>query len=1104
MGKIVETRELYKDTINDITKSEDNWLSFLKTASWNFKYSFNDQILIFAQRPNATACAEMEEWNEKVHRWVNKDADYIFVFSKNENSKYPFRLVFDVADTHNYKNTPYKLWSIKQEYESEIIDSLEAKFGDISENSSFVDAIITTANNMVMDNIQDYMSSILKYKTGTMLESLSDSEIQSLVYQTTFGSVAYMMLNRCGIDPEKYIAKSEFSYIKKFDNSNLTVLLGTAISDIAEIGLREIAKTVINLQKNEKNQNRTFVNNEKEEYSNSKEKIKGGIEDDRTRIHESRGLQYAQPNNETRKITNREIRNNEVTLSKEEQERRIYDTTNERTISETSNRNTRNGNENGNTDNRENGETRWDNRRIESERPNDLGKSNEQLQTNSRRTSNERTNLYLGYYDINNNSNIKEFKDDETVNKIIENAPNIIKDFEKVEQFFKKNIDNREKLEEYIIKILGNAYTEYEIDNVRTGYKCYQNGLYLWKGNYLNRTEECFKNWNDITENFISILSVKELENNFNLLTENEQKQNIAEAENASVFSFTQEMIDSVLQEGSGFAEGKFRIYEQFTKSLSSQENADFLKNEYGTGGRSADGNGVCEEYSSKGIVLSFAHKENAPKLRLTWIQVEKRIRELISAERYLTDIEKDEYYDWVDANDRPKISTELENQIKDEEYKLAERLHSFIKDYDLYAYMDNVPPENTDEDNIELIRADINDELNIRDYIDFLKASYEDEDYDSELAVEARELLAELEKRLPYYEYEVGDVVYIGTRQFSISSIDTNRVALRDMSFPILVEEMDRNEFDRKVKENPGNDKVRTRRKVQDIIENTLIEDIEENKEDSSFDEWLDTFIEEKGIDLDEIFSIESNGEIHYFELGNVIENIKATSKEEQEEIRKMIVKIDFHNADVVDYFKHLAQALVENYQEERNKGVQEDDKVEENAPEKLEQTEKKLMPHIKRKRRNKIEYFDLHPEIPLKDRNNYKITDNGLGEGTQKEKYKRNIEAIKILKKCEDENRYATTEEQEILAQYVGWGGLADAFNKTKDNWSEEYKELLSLLTEKEYEKARASTLTSFYTPPIVINAIYEALEKMGLKQGNILEPSCRSWQLYGNVTR
>lgn len=1096
MGKIVETRELYKDTINDITKSEDNWLSFLKTASWNFKYSFNDQILIFAQRPNATACAEMEDWNKKVHRWVNKDADYIFVFAKDENSKYPFRLVFDVADTHNYKNTPYKLWNIQAEYENEIIYSLEAKFGDISENSSFIDAIITTANNMVMDNIQDYMSSIIKYKNGTMLENLSDSEIESLVYQTAFGSVAYMMLNRCGIEPEQYIAKSEFSYIKKFDNSNLTILLGTAISDIAEIGLSEIAKTVINLQRNEKNQNHTIVNNEKEEYSNSKEKIKGGIEDDKTRIHEGRGLQYAQPNNETGKNTNREIRNNEVTLSKEEQERRIHNITNEQTISKTLNGDSRNSNENDNTNNRKISETKWSNGGIESQRPNGLGKGNEQLQVDSRGTSNERTNLHLGYYNTKKDNNIKEFYDDETINSIIKEAPNVIKEYKNVEQFFKENTDNREKLEKYIIELLGNAYTEYEHDSSRIGYKSYQNGLHLWKGKYLNRTEECFKNWNDIVDNFISILSINELESNINLLTENEQKQNIAEAENASVFSFTQEMIDNVLQEGSHITDSKFRIYEQFTKSLSSQENADFLKNEYGIGGRSADDNGVCEDHNSKGIVLSLSHNDNASKLRLTWIQVEKRIRELISAERYLTDIEKDEYYDWLDANDRPKMNTKLENQIKDEEYKFAEKLHSFIKDYDLYAYINNVPPENTDEDNIELIRADINDELNIRDYIEFLKASYENEDYDSELAVVARELLVELEKRLPYYEYEIGDVIYIGTRQFSISSIDNDRVALRDVSFPILVEEMDRNEFDRKVKENPGNDKVRTRKKVQYIIENTPIEDIEKDEETKSFDKWIDTFIEEKGIDLNEIFSIESNGETHYFELGNVIENIKATSKEEQEEIRKMIVKIDFHNADVIDYFKHLAQALVANYQNEKNQDLKEDDKEEVNVEKILKQTENKLLPNIKRQRRNKIEYFDLYPEIPLKDRNNYRITNNVLGEGTKKEKFRKNIEAIELLKKCEDENRYATQEEQEILAQYVGWGGLAEAFDSNNTEWTKEFRELSILLTEKEYDEAKKSTLTSFYTPPIVIKSIYEALEKMGLKQGNILEPSCRNW--------
>ena len=1014
MGKIVETRELYKDTINDITKSEDNWLSFLKTASWNFKYSFNDQILIFAQRPDATACAEMEEWNEKVHRWVNKDANYIFVFSKDENSKYPFRLVFDVSDTHNYRNTPYKLWNIKQEYQNEIIESLEVKFGDISEKSNFVDAIITTANNMVMDNVQDYMSSIIKYKNETMLESLSDSEIESLVYQTVFGSVAYMMLNRCGIEPEKYIAKSEFSYIKKFDNSNLTILLGTAISDIAETGLREIAKTVINLQKNQKSKNRTFVENEKEEYSNDKENLKGGSKDDRNRIYEGRGLQHTKSNNETRENSNREIRTNEATLSKEEQERRIHDTTNERTISQSSNGHTRDSNENDKTNSREYGKTGWDNGRSERKRPDDLGKSYEQLQVDSGRTSIKRTNLHLEYYNIENNSNLKEINDDETINSIIRYAPNFRKDINKVEQFFKENIENRDKIEEYIINLLGNAYTEYEINNLRVGYKSYQNGLYLWKGNYLNRTEECFKSWSDITENYISILSINELEKNFNLLTENEQKQNIAEAENASVFSFTQDMIDCVLQEGSHFDNGKFRIYEQFNKSLSSQENAEFLKNEYGTGGRSADHNGVMEDYNSKGIVLSFAHNEGIPNLRLTWMQVEKRIRELISADRYLTNMEKDEYYDWLNANDRKKENIKIENQINDVEYQ--------------------------------------------------------------------------------HYEYNVGDIVYIGTKEYSIIEIEKERVLATDTKFPILVEEFDRKQFDKRVNENPFNDKLRTKRKIQEKIENTPIDNIENKQDSSSFEKWLDIFIEEKGIDLNEVFSIETNGEVHYFEIGNVIENIKATSKEEQEEIRKMIVKIDFNNADVVDYFKHLAQALVQNYQREEQI----------NASENIEQTDNKLIPNIKKRQRNKIEYFDLHPEIPLKNRNNYKITNNNLGEGTKKEKFKKNVEAIEVLKKCENENRYATNEEQEVLAQYVGWGGLAEAFDYNNDEWSNEFKELSSLLTEKEYSEAKESTLTSFYTPPIVINAIYEALEKMGLKQGNILEPSCRYWEFYGNATK
>ncbi len=645
MGKIVEVRELYNDTINDITKSEDKWLSFLKTAAWNFKYNFNDQILIYAQRPEATACADMATWNEKVHRWVNKGADYIFVFSKDENSKYPFSFVFDVADTHNYKNTPYKLWEVTPEYENKIIESLEVKFGDVGQNSDFAQAIIVTANNMVMDSIQDYTASIIKYKQGTLLENLSDSEIESEVYQTVFSSVAYMMLNRCGINPEEHFSKNEFSYINKFDNSNLTMLLGNAISDIAEIGLREIAKTIINLQKEEKNKNYTFVKKQKKEYSNNEEQIKGGIENDENRIHKSRGLQYAKYNNGTGENTNREIRTNEIKTLEREQQGRIHDTTNEQGISETPNRDTGTSNNNDKSNSRENGETRGNNRGTKSTRPNEMDRTNEQLQVDSRGTSNERTNLRI------------------------------------------------------------------------------------------------------------------------ELLTEEEQKRNIAEAESASVFSFTQEMIDNTLQNGSGLVDGKFRIYEQFSKSLSSEENIKFLKNEYGTGGGSSPNNEISEWHDPKGITLE--NRENSQKLKLSWIQVEKRIRELISYDRYLNNQEKDEYFDWLDANDIPKIDTDIQNQIKDEDYKLAERLYNFIKDYDFYSYMDNVPIENTDEENIELIRADIDDELNIKDYIDFLKSTLEDIEDDEEQAKEVRELLEKLEERLPYYEYDKDDIVYIGTKEY-------------------------------------------------------------------------------------------------------------------------------------------------------------------------------------------------------------------------------------------------------------------------------------------------------------------------------------------------
>ena len=1012
MGQIANTRKLYKEKIDSITKTEENWLSFLDSCSWHFKYNFVDKVLIYAQRPEATACAEMErEWNKKCHRWVNKDAKGIFVLSNDENSPYPFRLVFDVSDTHNSKGTEYKLWSVKPEYEEKIIETLETTFGGETETKELSENIITNAYNMVTDNIQDYLSTIHQNKNGTILENLSDDEIKNITVLTVWASVSYMMMTRCGINAREKINIQEFTFIKEFNNDKIITALGTAISDIAEMGLREIAKTVINLQNEEKNINHTFVKDNKQEYSNNKEIDEGGIKNGENRIHESWRISNTKSSNGERADTRWQIRKNEATLSKEPQESRLFDIIDGQKIERGINSNSKERNEDGQRNNREISDTRWNNRGIESTRPVEVGRANGELQVNGGRTGNEGTNLHLEENNRNiwNDKNDKpKFNDYETIDQILSNAPNILKNQETLETYLKFNTD--EERQKYIANILGNAYTEYVINETqRVGYKSYDNGLYLWKGDYLNRTEECFRNWNEITEYFVSKNLDKENENiASDLLTENEQIQNIAEVENTSVFSFTQEEIDNVLKTGSGVVDGKYRIYEYLSRGLSNKENADFLKNEYGIGGTSENEDGIAKWYDGKGLTLSRGSGENASTLKLSWSDVEKRIRELISSKRYLTDYQQDQYYDWLDANGI--VPNNVEKQIKDEDYKFAERLHNYMMNYDIVAYHNNFSLDNTIEQNIELLQADINDESNIQEYIDFLKASYEDLDYDDETSVEARALIVELEKRLPYYEFHNGDIVYIGANEFDIRAIDDDRVVIADTSFPLFTKELSREEFERKVKENPANDKLRTGKR----IENTQIDEIIENQE-----------------------------------------------KENKE------------------------QEIITEKQE--NKTNLED-----------------LKPQIKRKRRNKIEYFDLHPEIPVAERNNFKIENNDLGIGGKKEKYKNNIEAIKVLKLCEEQNRYATKEEQQVLSKYVGWGGIPEAFDNRIDNWHTEYEELKNLLTEKEYKEARKSTLTAFYTPPIVIKSIYRALENMGLERGNILEPSCRYWKLYGYDTR
>jgi len=1093
LGKITETRQLYKEVINELSESAENWRKFLDSSSWNFKYDFDDQILIYAQRPDARACATMQEWNKKVvpHRWVNSGAKPIYVFDKNPYSEYPFKLVFDLSDTNNYNNTKYKLWSIKQEYEEDIIESLEANFGDISSKENLSQAIILASYNMVVDNIEDYFTSIIKNKKNSMLETISDDEIKTMLITTTWASVSYMMMTRCGINAKEQIQEQELSYIKYFNNQEVLTTLGASVSDIAEMGLREIARTVANLQKREKLKNRTIEKIDKEMYSNDNEKIKGGNEDGReNRVYETRGLLHAQPSNGEREDTNREIRSNEIQLSKESQKPRVDNISNEQGISTTLGTSTETNEPESGRISRDDEETTRNNRRIESQRPNDMGGTHEQHQSDSRGDGSERNNLHLEENSSQRRTLTKEeqktdkdYLQDKYVSALLSNIQTLKVSRNDIKDFYKTHSDIADRTE-YIKKAFNDAYTEIVVDDVRLGYKTYENVLHLWKDDYLNRTAEVYYKWEIIAEYIEGLILVNEFNDLHKPIPSYDDQMQMlqVEAENAPTFSFTQEIIDYALQGGSNIHESKMRIYHQFETSLSSKDNIQFLKKEYGWGGSSSihTGTRVGIDFDGTGIKLHRGYGDNDPKITLPWNKVEKRISELIKLDRYLNDKEKTEYSNWLKKQDQERELREaeekLENQAEQQEYELAKRVYSFVKPSDLYNYTDDTVALNTDEQNIEIVKADINDTRNVNDYVNALNKIRENIDDTDLQKHELDVLISIIEKRVPHYEYHLGDTVYIGADKYEIAGIKDNVVTLIDTKFPILNKQMSFDEFERKVKDNYSNDHLIVKEQ-EDKTENNLLEintDKEQNiqKEEISQQETEQQGENKQQVEQEKPYKV---GQEVYLESDRKyrIDNIDL----EKDTISLLDLQIP------MPIFREESILTFENLYNQNERNFPKQD----------------IKPNFVRTK-NKIQDFVLHPEVTLEDRNNYKITDNDLGIGTPREKFERNIAAIKVLKKCEEENRYATPEEQKIMSKYVGWGGLQQAFKEDDSSWSNEYKILKELLNDEEYKNARSSVLTAFYTPPIVINSMYEILQNMGLKEANILEPSCGVGNFFG----
>lgn len=1258
--------ELYNRTCKTVVASPTSWEAFLRSACYNYRLRFDEQLLVHAQRPDATAVLQIDDWNQKFGRWVNRGAHGIAVFEDADQRRQRLVHYFDISDTHPSRfSRRVPIWQMRDEYTAEVIDTLESTFGELNDKETLAVAIVSAARNAVEDNIPDYLSDLIYSVKDSFLDGVSEEEITHIFKKAVRNSVAYMTMTRLGIEAGEYFEPDDLRDVVNFTTPATLNALGYATSDIAEMGLAEISRTILALDR----QNRIIAEKIKADYNVGKEKTERSPDDERDHLHDAGGLSAPRSDNAgAAGAVDGQVRPDAEEVPEGASQGTLLQPADELRPERASERHGAQSERDGTDADGADGSVGGRHGESESDGYDELGSEDEQYPEPGSGDRDGGGNLRLDYYDRSHeDKSLPFFGGDDTIREILGTTPHLKASKDEIRAFFEATADENARIS-YIKRIFNNDYTEVILrDGRRVGYKTYENGLLLWADSYLSRTAQSFYGWGVIAQYFEAMRLLGELQDTMKPLPSIDGQLSLmtagAEERKPSAFAFSQEIIDAVLTRGSGISEGKMRIYEQFHKSLSAKENADFLKNEYGWGGvyPAIVGADIDEQHDGKGIRISKGIGSDKPHIVLKWSQVEKRIAELIRLDRYLNPKEMAQYPEWL---------TQQEER-----------------------------------------RAELAEERRNREILS--------------VAPSEKETAAKLEPA--EYAYHLGDKVYLGAGEFEILHFDDKRVTLYDTQFPLFNKEMERAEFDRKVQENPMNDHLKVmelpaEEKAEDYdlgfgylgngltvwnrakeiggdyptiahislegevtyYEENLPQSVKERirqaaerekPKDAALPEFYQAYLKIKAdnpnslvlyqmgdffeayaddaevvgtaLDLTQttravdhntrvpmvgfpqhrletyltmlidrgydvaVNSLEDGeritrtvvsttkeapieskpiGRIDYLGTdGKVGESIEYTSpysfekdiKEENyygvpmsivlykdkdgstiphdfitqldpppksfeiidspyltdtalDKAKQLIddfCREEYQQEDGADYTdlanvgvayttteddKHEIQARVnlvdfrietladgkvvrseqyDSLEELTNKGLQAlsfDDLVYLSEKE-LAQVEAPLSPAWEHPKKSRVQTFDIHPEIPMADRHNFDLASHEVEEVNKKERFHRNYAAITVLKKCQEENRFATPDEQIILSKYVGWGGIPEVFDERADSWRTEYGMLKNILTPEEYASARESTLTAFYTPPTVINAVYKVMKQLGFREGNILEPSC-----------
>ncbi|MEF2898319.1 MAG: SNF2-related protein [[Eubacterium] siraeum] len=968
--------DLYDQIIVDVTKDARAWQSFLRTACRNYKLRFDEQLLLFAQRPDATAVLEIERWNTAFGRWVNRGAKGIAVFEDSTGESQRLKYYFDIADTHGTEQSrEVPVWKMSEEYQSNVAEALKNAFGTSTDSDDLRIVIKESVVNAVDDNIDDYIYGFVKSGTGSEIDYISTDEAEEIYKRLVKNSVVYMISERLGADSG--LTESDFDGIEYFSTHELLNSIGYATSDIAKMGLGVVAKTVRAIEK--ENQQAIMPDNNISYNSERSSNYERNHLHNAGRLSDSGSIITGTAGGNTRQMGT-----DEKGISEAAPQDNVLQSDDELSVNTVPRRNgTESAQTGGRADQRDVGKTGAD-RRAESERYDEMGSADEQSQARSSRDS----------YSADNNERLSNYKP----------LPSIEEQTAFIEEFK-------------------------------------------------------------------------------------------AEVAKASAFSIPNEIINDHLANGSGFRDGKYRIYEQFRKSLSQKENADFLKNEYGIGGGTHAGgvSGYYYDHNAKGICISKGFADNATRINLNWLEVAKRIQLLINNDRYLNEKEKEHYAQWLNEREERQYTEQglSTSENKDNEkyiYKVGDTVFIGASEYRITAKDDQqvmLSDANAPLFNKQYDIADFEHKIKENALNEHLKVILSEEESNTSVISETNTTPINDDD---YYfnDAERKEVVAV---YYNPDAISGGQFVFAHITYELISKAKD-----------VASD---TDSFYEYLDENAYTELIDVGTEEyrtvlSEYSDPNPDFIGRNEENMLQLIALAKNEKITYDKNGYHADDLDEGDLIKVDGEIWAVKSVSSYSISLINESgdkKYISnspdskwqETLVSRYNFEFI-GNREGTNTQVNNESTDSKQSKTAHEHKKNRKQNNAPSV-LYPEINNDYRTNFHIDTDELGAGTPLERYYNNINAIRLLKKLNSEHRLATPTEQVILSQYVGWGGLPQFFEQSNSH----YNELKDLLTDSEYTSARESTLTAFYTPPTVISAVYKVLENMNFKNGNLLEPSC-----------